>query len=189
MWVVASSELEGRKANELSYRLAVSGAVILFILKLKIGSVQVCSLFSLSSLFSGKWKKNSFLFLLSFSLQQSVLFSLSVVSDSLQSHGLQHARPPCLSSTPGVHPNSSIESVMPSNHLILCVPLLLLPSKFPGIRVFSSELVLLIIWPKYWSFSFSISFSNEYSGLISFRIDCLESTVLIYYCELLVICL
>ena len=83
----------------------------------------------------------------------------------------------------------SIELVMPSNHLILCVPLLLLPSKFPGIRVFSSELVLLIIWPKYWSFSFSISFSNEYSGLISFRIDCLESTVLIYYCELLVICL
>ena len=64
----------------------------------------------------------------------------------------------------------SIESVMPSNHLILCCPLLLLPSIFPNIRVFSNELVLRIRWPKYWSFSFSISPSNEYSGLISFRI-------------------
>ena len=65
----------------------------------------------------------------------------------------------------------SIELVMPSNHLILCHPLLLLPSIFPSIRVFSSESVLPIRWPKYWSFSFSISPSNEYSGLISFRID------------------
>ena len=65
----------------------------------------------------------------------------------------------------------SIESVTPSNHLILCHPLLLLPSIFPSIRVFSKELALLIRWPKYWSFSFSISPSNEYSGLISFRID------------------
>ena len=65
----------------------------------------------------------------------------------------------------------SIESVMPSNHLILCCPLLLLPSIFCSIRVFSSELVLRIRWPKYWSFSFSISPSNEYSGLISFRMD------------------
>ena len=65
----------------------------------------------------------------------------------------------------------SIESVMPSNHLILCRPLLLLPSIFPSIRVFSNESVLHIRWPKYWSFSFSISPSNEYSGLISFRID------------------
>ena len=63
----------------------------------------------------------------------------------------------------------SIESVMPSNHLILCRPLLLLPSIFPSIRVFSNESVLHIRWPKYWSFSFSISPSNEYSGLISFR--------------------
>ena len=63
----------------------------------------------------------------------------------------------------------SIESVMPSNHLILCCPLLLLPSVFPSIRVFSSELAL-IRWPKYWSFSFSISSSSEYSGLISFRL-------------------
>ena len=65
----------------------------------------------------------------------------------------------------------SIESVMSSNHLILCHPLFLLPSIFPNIRVFSSELALRIRWPKYWSFSFSISPSNEYSGLISFRID------------------
>ena len=65
----------------------------------------------------------------------------------------------------------SIESVMPSNHLILCHPLLLLLSIFPSIRVFSNESVLCIRWPEYWSFSFSISHSNEYSGLISFRID------------------
>ena len=64
-----------------------------------------------------------------------------------------------------------IESVMPSSYLILCHPLLLLPSIFPSVRVFSSESALCIRWPKYWSFSFSISPSNEYSGLISFRID------------------
>ena len=64
-----------------------------------------------------------------------------------------------------------IESVMPSNHLILCRPLVLLPSILPSIRVLSNESVLHIRWPKYWSFSFSISPSNEYSGLISFRID------------------
>ena len=65
----------------------------------------------------------------------------------------------------------SIVSVMPSNHLILCHPLLLLPSIFPSIRVFPNELALCIRWPKYWSFSFNISPSNEYSGLISFRMD------------------
>ena len=68
----------------------------------------------------------------------------------------------------------SIELVMPLNHLILCYPLLFLPSIFPSIRVFSKELALRIRWPKYWSFSFSISPSNEYSGLISFRIDWLD---------------
>ena len=68
----------------------------------------------------------------------------------------------------------SIKLVMPSNHLILCLPLLLLPSIFPSIKVFSNELVLPISQPKYWSFSFSISPSNEYSGLISFRIDWLD---------------
>ena len=68
----------------------------------------------------------------------------------------------------------SIESVMQSSHLILCHPLLLLPSIFPSIRVFSNESVLCIRWPKYWSFSFSISPSNEHPGLISFRMDCLD---------------
>ena len=68
----------------------------------------------------------------------------------------------------------SIESVMPSNHLILCHPLLLQSSIFPNIRVFSNESALRIRWPKYWSFSFSISPSNEYSGLISFRMDWLD---------------
>ena len=68
----------------------------------------------------------------------------------------------------------SIESVMPFNHLVLCSPLLLLPSIFPSIRVFSNESVLNIRWPKYWSFSFSISPSNDYSGLISFRMDWLD---------------
>ena len=67
-----------------------------------------------------------------------------------------------------------IELVMPSNHLILCCPLLLLPSIFPRIRIFSNESVLHIRWPKYWSFSFSISLSNEYSVLISFRMDWLD---------------
>ena len=65
----------------------------------------------------------------------------------------------------------SIEPMVPSNHLIICHPLLLLPSVFPSIRVFSNELALCIRWPKYWSFSFSINPSNEYSGLVSFRID------------------
>ena len=70
-----------------------------------------------------------------------------------------------------LHKLMSIKSVMPSNHLIFCCPLLLLPSIFPSIRVFSNESVLCIRWPKYWCFSFSISPSNEYSGLISFRMD------------------
>ena len=71
----------------------------------------------------------------------------------------------------------SIESVMPSNHLILCRPLFLPPSIFPSIRVFSNESVLRIRWPKYWNFNFSISSSNEYSGLISFRMDWLDLLV------------
>ena len=82
----------------------------------------------------------------------------------------QHARLPCPSPTPGACSLTSIESVMPSNHLILCHPLLLPPSILPSIRVFSNESALHIRWPKYWNFSFSISPSNEYSGLISFRI-------------------
>ena len=96
------------------------------------------------------------------------------MSDSFLPHGLQHAMPPCPSPTPRAYSNSSIESVMPSNQLILCRPLLLLPSIFPSIRVFLNESILHIRWPKYWSFSFSISPSNEYSGLISFRMDWLD---------------
>ena len=104
-----------------------------------------------------------------------LLFSHSVVSNSLRPHGLKHARLPCPSPSPGVCWNSCpFESVIPSNHLILCCPLLLLPSVFPSIRVFSKESVLLIRWPKDWSFSFNISPSNEYSGLISFRMDWLD---------------
>ena len=80
----------------------------------------------------------------------------------------------CPSPTPGVCSDSSFTSVMPSNHLILCHPLLLLLLIFPSIRVFSNKSVLHLRWPKYWSFSFSISPSNEYSGLTSFRIDLLD---------------
>ena len=101
-------------------------------------------------------------------------FSRSVMSDSLQPHEPQHTRSPCPSPTPRVHPNTqpmSIKSVMPSNHLIPCRPLLLPASIFPSIRVFSKESALRIRWPKYWSFSFSISPSNEHPGLTSFRMD------------------
>ena len=98
----------------------------------------------------------------------SVRFSHSVVSNSL--------RPRRQASLSIINSRSllklmSVESVKPSNHLILCRPLLLLPSIFPSIRVFSNKSVLHFRWPKYWSFSFNISRSNEYSGLISFRID------------------
>ena len=103
-------------------------------------------------------------------LVTSVQFSLSVMSDSLRPCEPQHTRPPCPSATPKL---MSIESVMPSSHLILCRPLLLLPSIFPSIRVFSTESALHIRWPKYWSFSFSISPSNEHPGLI-FRMDWLD---------------
>ena len=98
--------------------------------------------------------------------------SLSL-SNSLQPHESQHARPPCPSPTPGVKP-MSIEWVMPSNHLILCHPLLLLPPIPPSIRVFSNESTLPVRWPKYWSFSFSISPSSEHPGLTSFRMDWLD---------------
>ena len=91
------------------------------------------------------------------------------MSSSLQPHRLQHVRLPCPSLSPGVCSNSC--PLIQWCHLILCCPLLLLPSIFPSIRDFLNELTLHINWPKYWSFSFSISPSNEYSGLISFRID------------------
>ena len=107
-------------------------------------------------------------------MSQSVQFSRSVVSDSLRPHESQHARPPCPSPTPGVHSDVSIESVMPSSHLILCRPLLLLPPIPPSITVFSNESTLHMRWPKYWSFSFSIIPSKEIPGLISFRMDWLD---------------
>ena len=98
-------------------------------------------------------------------------FNHSVVSDSLLPHGLQYTASLSITNSRSLLKFISIESVMTSNHLILCHPFLLPPSIFPSIRVFSSESVLHIRWPKYWNFSFSISPSNEYSGLISFRID------------------
>ena len=106
----------------------------------------------------------------------SVQFSSvqSLMSDSLRPHRLQHARLPCPSPTPRVYPLMSTESMTPCNYLILCRPLLLLPSIFPSIRVFYNESALHIRWPKYWSFSFSSSPSNEFSGQISFRIDWLD---------------
>ena len=104
----------------------------------------------------------------------SVQFSHSAVSDSFQPCRLQHSRPLCSSPTPSLPKLMSIESVMPSNQLILRHPLLLLPSIFPSIKVFSNESALHIRWPKYWSFSFSFSPSNEYPGLISFRMDWLD---------------
>ena len=91
----------------------------------------------------------------------SVQFSCSVMSGSLRPHESQHARPPCPSPTPGVHSHTSIESVMPSSHLILCRSLLLLPPIPPSIRVFSNESALRMRWPKYWSFSFSTGLKKK----------------------------
>ena len=105
----------------------------------------------------------------------SVQFNCSVMSDSLWPH-LGSSMPGLLSITnfQSLFTLMSIESVMPSSYLILCRPLLLPSSVFPSIRVFSNESVLHIRWPKYWSFSFNISPSNECSGLISFRVDWLD---------------
>ena len=99
--------------------------------------------------------------------------SLSCVY-SLRTHESQHARPPCLSNSQSLPKPMSIESVMPSSHLIQCHSLLLLPAFPPSIRVFSNESTLRIRWPNYWSFSFNISPSNEHLGLISFRTDWLD---------------
>ena len=105
-------------------------------------------------------------------------FSPSVVSDSVTPWTAVHHVSLSITNSQSLLKLMSIESMMPSNHLILCHPLLLLPSIFPRIRVFSNESTLHIRWPKYWSFSFSISPSNEYSGLISFRIDWFDLLVL-----------
>ena len=111
----------------------------------------------------------------SYDQSSSVQFSHSVVSDSLRPHEPQHTRPPCPSPAPGVYPNSfPLSRWWPSSHLILHRPLLLLTAIFPSIRVFSNESVLHIMWPKYWSFSFNISPSNEHLTLISFRMDWLD---------------
>ena len=118
-----------------------------------------------------KTKNRFYVYILHFS---SVQFSHSVMSDSATQWTA--ARQASLSITNSRSPPKpmSIELVMPSNHLILCCPLLLLPSIFPSIRVFSNESALRIRWTKYWSFSFSISPSNEHPGLISFRMDWLD---------------
>ena len=104
-----------------------------------------------------------------------VQFSRSVVSDSLQPHESQHARPPLsITNSRSSLRFMSIGSVMPSTHLILCRPLHLLPPIPPSVRVFSNESTLRMRWPKYWSFSFSIIPSKEIPGLISFRMDWLD---------------
>ena len=119
--------------------------------------IKITSLLSVCLLFTYDWH---------------LLFSRSVIADTLQPHGLQHTRLPGPSLSPRVYSNSCPRSWWcHSNRLIFRCPLFFLPSVFPSISVFSSESTLCIRWPKYWSFSFIISPSNEYSGLISFRID------------------
>ena len=104
----------------------------------------------------------------------SVQFSHSIMSDSATPWTSARQASLSFANSRSLHKLFPTESVMPSNHLMLCHPLLLPPSIFPSIRAFSNESVLQIRWPKYWSFSFSISPSSEYSGLISFRIDWLD---------------
>ena len=103
-----------------------------------------------------------------------IQFSCSVMSDSATPRSAAGQPSLSITNSRSLLKLMSIDSMMPSNHLILCCPLLLLPSIFPSIRVFSNESVLLIRWPKHWSFSLSISHSSEYSGLISFRVDWLD---------------
>ena len=103
-----------------------------------------------------------------------LLFSRSVMSDSATPWAAARQASLFITNSRSLFKLMSIDSVMPSNHLILCHPLLLLPSIFPSIRVFSNESVLRIRWPNYWSFSFNISPSNEHSGLISFRMHWLD---------------
>ena len=114
--------------------------------------------------------------MLIFSIQQSnsVQFSRSVVSDSATPWTAAHQASLSITNSQSLPTLLSIELVMPSNHLILCCSLFLLPSIFSSIRVFSSELALRIRWPKYWSFSFNISLSSEHLGLISFQMDWLD---------------
>ena len=123
--------------------------------------------FSLSSFTFIKRRFNSSLL----SVKRVIQFSRSIMSDSLRPQQPQHARPPC----PSPLPESTQTHVhWVSDAIILCHPLLLLPSIFPSIQVFSNESALCISWPKYWSFSFNISPSNEHPGLISFTMDWLD---------------
>ena len=109
------------------------------------------------------------------SIFSSVQFSHSVVSDSWRLHDLQHSRPPLsITNSRSLLKLVSIELVMPSRHLILCRPLLLLPPISPSISVFSNESRLHMGWPKYWSFNFSITPSNQHPGSISIRMDRLD---------------
>ena len=107
-------------------------------------------------------------------INENIQFSCSVVSDSVTPLTAAHQAYLSITNSQSLFKLMSIESVMQSNHLIFCRPFLLQPSVFPSIRVFSNESVLHIRWPEYWSFSLSISPSNEYSGLISFRMDWLD---------------
>ena len=111
---------------------------------------------------------NSFINFFSISVQFSPVTQSCL---TLPPHEPQHARPPCPSPTPSSPKLMSVDSVMPSSHLILCLPLLLPPSIFPSIRVFSNESAHHSRWPKFWSFSFNISPSSEHPGLISFKMD------------------
>ena len=106
--------------------------------------------------------------------RNSVQFRCSVMSDSVTPWTAAHQASLSITNSQSLPKLMSTESVMPSNHLILCHPLLLLPSIFTNFRVFSNESALRIRWPKYWSFSFNISPSNEHPGLISFRMDWLD---------------
>ena len=137
---------------------------------------DIASMMSLGQNMEGSLLKRGFVCLLiskqtGIKLPVSVQFSCTAVYDSMWPHELQMPGLPVNHQLPELTKFMSIESVMPFSHLILCHPLLLLPSIFPSIRVFSNESALCIRWPKYWSFSFNISPSNEYSGLISFRMD------------------
>ena len=109
-----------------------------------------------------------------FQFFSSVQFSRSVMSDSLQHLVTARRDPLSITNSRSSLKLMSVKLVLPSSHLILCRPLLLLPSIFPSIRAFSNKSVLCIRWPQYWSFSFSISPSNEYSGLIYFRMNWLD---------------
>ena len=124
-------------------------------------------LFKLRRKLFTNWRRNP-------SLQFGSVQSLSRVRLFATPWTAAHQASLSITSSPSPPKPMSIKSVMPSNHLILCRPLLLLPSIFPSIRVFSNESALRIKWPKYWSFSFSISPSNEHPGLISFRMDWLD---------------